>query len=151
MGLLNYQINVYVDGSCSGNPGPGGVGVLVIFEGRTLITKAIKSFEETTTNNRMEIFAIIQGILESVKIVEKLTWENQESFPKTIKIYSDSKYAVNCAIGKYKHKANHDLWEEFEKAMLTAKVLNYSISFEYVKAKSTRETLIVDTLAKSTW
>lgn len=149
--MFDSHINTYVDGSCSGNPGPGGIGVLVIFEGRTLITQAIGSFEETTTNNRMEIFAIIQGILESVKIVEKLTWENQESFPKTIKIYSDSQYAVNCAIGVFKRKANHDLWEKFEKAMLTANVLHYSISFEYIKAKSTRETLIVDTLAKSTW
>lgn len=102
-------INLYTDGACKGNPGPGGYGIILEFQNRT---KEISCGFELTTNNRMELLALIVG-LESVKT-------NQ--YP--IHVYSDSKYVID-SITKgwvfswktkgYKGKKNQDLWEKYLK------------------------------------
>lgn len=71
---------VYTDGACSGNPGGGGWAAILNFKGKE---KILSGGEENTTNNRMELMAVIMG-LESVK--EK----------QNIKVYSDSAYVVNA-------------------------------------------------------
>ena len=74
------KVDLYTDGACSGNPGAGGYGALLIYRG---IGKEISGGEPSTTNNRMEIFAVIAG-LRCLK----------ESCDVTI--YSDSAYTVNA-------------------------------------------------------
>ncbi len=74
------QVILYTDGACSGNPGAGGYGAILIFKG---IEKEISGGELSTTNNRMEIYAVIAGL-------EKL----KESCDVTV--YSDSAYTVNA-------------------------------------------------------
>lgn len=74
------HVDLYTDGACSGNPGPGGYGAILIFKG---IEKEISGGEKLTTNNRMEIYAVIAGL-------EKLTE------PCEVDIYSDSAYTVNA-------------------------------------------------------
>lgn len=74
------QIELYTDGACSGNPGAGGYGAILIYKG---IEKEISGSETMTTNNRMEIYAVIAG-LECLK--EKCN----------VNIYSDSAYTVNA-------------------------------------------------------
>lgn len=74
-------VQIYTDGACSGNPGAGGWGVVLIF-GDT--RKELSGFDPATTNNRMELTAVIRG-LEALKS------------PKfDIQIYSDSSYVVNA-------------------------------------------------------
>ena len=120
------SIDIYTDGACSGNPGKGGLGVVLIYKGNR---KEISEGFEETTNNRMEALAVIKG-LEALK--EKCS----------VTLYSDSKYVVD-AIEKgwarkwkangwkrnAKDKAlNADLWDR----MLT--LLDYhDVKFIWVK------------------
>ena len=53
------MIDIYTDGACSGNPGPGGWGTVVIIEGQKTI---LKGGVDNTTNNRMELIAVIEGL-----------------------------------------------------------------------------------------
>lgn len=101
------MITLYTDGAAKGNPGPGGYGTVLIFgKHRKELTQGFR----LTTNNRMELLAVIVG-LEALKTNE---------YPVTI--YSDSKYVVD-AINKgwldnwvkkgFKGKKNVDLWQRF--------------------------------------
>ena len=72
-------VSLYTDGACSGNPGPGGWGVILEYMGRE---KELSGGEESTTNNRMELTAVIRG-LEQLKE------------PCIVELYSDSKYVID--------------------------------------------------------
>ena len=101
------SIIIYTDGSSRGNPGPGGYGTVLLAKGHR---KELSEGFRKTTNNRMELLAVIKG-LESLKVI------NAE-----VLIYSDSKYVVD-AVEKgwlwgwvkkgFKGKKNRDLWERF--------------------------------------
>lgn len=74
------EIIIYTDGACSGNPGPGGWAAILIYkENKKEISGALKN----TTNNVMEVTAVIEGL----KLLK---------YPCKVKIYSDSAYVVNC-------------------------------------------------------
>lgn len=120
------DVMVYTDGACSGNPGPGGWGAVLFFESHQ---KEISGGEKHTTNNRMEIQAVIEGL--------KLLKE-----PCQVKVYSDSAYVVNCfqkgwingwlrngwKNSKKEPVENQDQWKELWELMNKHKV-------EYVKVK----------------
>lgn len=101
------MINIYTDGAAQGNPGPGGYGVIMKYKDHV---KELSEGFRLTTNNRMELLAVIKG-LEAIK---------KEGIPVTI--YSDSEYVVN-AVEKgwlwsweqkdFKKKANADLWKRY--------------------------------------
>ena len=74
------QIDLYTDGACSGNPGPGGWGCILIYKG---VEKELSGGEAETTNNRMELLAVING-LEALKEACAVT------------LYSDSKYVIDA-------------------------------------------------------
>ncbi len=74
------HIEIYTDGACSGNPGPGGWGAVLRYNGRE---KEISGGEAQTTNNRMELTAVIAA-LECLKE------------PCTVELYSDSKYVIDA-------------------------------------------------------
>lgn len=107
--FLENIIKLYTDGACSGNPGPGGYGLVLLYKKHR---KELSQGYKKTTNNRMELLAVIVGI-ESIK---------QKEIP--IIIYSDSKYVVDAINKKwvfswlknsFKDKANPDLWKRFLK------------------------------------
>jgi len=96
------SVEIYTDGACSGNPGKGGYGIVLIYKG---IRKEISKGFELTTNNRMELMAVIDG-LSALK---------EKCF---VKLYSDSKYVVD-AINKgwfEKWKSNGWMRTKNEKA-----------------------------------
>ena len=72
-------VTLYTDGACSGNPGPGGWGAILEFMGHE---KELSGGEESTTNNRMELTAVIRG-LQALKE------------PCIVELYSDSKYVID--------------------------------------------------------
>ena len=78
------QVEVYTDGACSGNPGPGGWGAVLRyrFDGK-VYEKELSGGDASTTNNRMELTAVIRG-LQALK----------ESC--TVELYSDSKYVIDA-------------------------------------------------------
>tara|TARA_B100000989_G_scaffold79107_1_gene56358 strand:+ start:704 stop:1156 length:453 start_codon:yes stop_codon:yes gene_type:complete len=101
------MIEIYTDGSSRGNPGPGGYGIVMIYEDKR---KELFQGYKLTTNNRMELLAVIRA-LEEVKTNKY-----------KIKIYSDSKYVVesvekgwiwNWQKKSFKNKQNVDLWKMF--------------------------------------
>ena len=105
---------IYTDGGCDKNPGgKGGIGVYVVDEDRNE-TEISKSWSPTT-NNRMEMRAILYGI--------NCMKEGDEAV-----IFSDSQYVIKCITGEFKKKKNLDLWAEIDKAM-EGKILH----FEWVK------------------
>jgi len=103
------KINIYTDGAASGNPGPGGYGIVLEYNGKI---KELSEGFRLTTNNRMELLAVIIGL-------EKINQNGHE-----ITIYSDSKYVVEAVNKKwvfnwekkhYNKKKNSDLWRRFLK------------------------------------
>ncbi len=76
---LTKQVEIYTDGACSGNPGPGGWGALLRYNGHE---KELSGSEAHTTNNRMELLAVIFA-LEAL------------SQPCEVRVYSDSKYVCD--------------------------------------------------------
>ena len=126
------KVTIYTDGACSGNPGPGGWGAILMYED---IKKEISGAKENTTNNIMEITAV----LEALKLL-KVECE--------VKVYSDSAYVVNAfnqgwiynwrknnwrTVGKDPVK-NQELWQELYE--LTQK---HKVEFIKVKGHSDNE------------
>ena len=73
-------VTLYTDGACSGNPGPGGWGAILSYNG---FKKEMSGGEANTTNNRMELTAVIRG-LQALKE------------PCIVELYSDSKYVIDA-------------------------------------------------------
>lgn len=101
------KIYLYTDGAASGNPGPGGYGAVLVCGG---LRKELSEGFRLTTNNRMELLAVIKG-LEAIK------WQNAE-----VEIWSDSTYVVkaitegwleNWILKDWKKVKNPDLWQRF--------------------------------------
>ena len=101
------KVTMYTDGGASGNPGPGGYGTLLMYGEHV---KEISEGFRLTTNNRMELLAVIVGL-------EALTRDGVE-----VDVYSDSKYVVDAVMKRwvfnwekkgYKDKKNPDLWQRF--------------------------------------
>jgi ribonuclease HI len=110
---MSERVTIYTDGACSGNPGPGGWGALLIYGGRE---KEVSGGEPLTTNNRMELTAAIMAL-------EGLTR------PCTVDLFTDSQY-VRDGITKWlrnwkargwrtadkKPVKNEDLWRRLDEA-----------------------------------
>ena len=94
------QVNLWTDGSCHPNPGPGGWAFVVIFGE---LTSEGSGFAADTSNNRMELTAVIQGLKAL----------NQ---PCDVTVYCDSQWVVKCAQRQWKRKANTDLWLAYDAA-----------------------------------
>ena len=119
-------VTVYTDGACSGNPGPGGWGAILEYNS---VEKELSGGEAVTTNNRMELTAVIRA-LEALKE------------PCTVELYSDSKYVIDAlslgwAVGwqargwrraDKKPALNADLW-----AQLLALAQIHSLRYHWVK------------------
>ncbi len=106
---MDTFIEIYTDGAAKGNPGPGGYGIVLKYKN---FRKEISGGFNYTTNNRMELMAVIIG-LESITQKDLL-----------VKIYSDSKYVIDSINLKwvfrwqkngFKNKANPDLWQRLLK------------------------------------
>jgi len=133
-------INIWTDGACSGNPGPGGWGALIKYNNST---KEISGSEKNTTNNRMEMIAVI-------KALKYIDTKSQ------INLYTDSKYVkegiTNWIIGWKKNNwknsqkkdvKNKDLWVELDSLSL-----KHNINWNWVKGHSGNiENDIADKLA----
>ncbi len=101
--MENSEIHIHTDGSCSGNPGPGGWGAVIHFEDEEI---KISGGEKDTTNNRMEMTAII----------EALKWlREKDLLERSIEVFSDSNLIIQTMNKGWKKKANQDLWAEMDK------------------------------------
>ena len=94
-------IHLYTDGASSGNPGPGGWGAVLVCGS---LRKEMSGGFALTTNNRMELLAVIKGL-------EAIRWPGAE-----VEVWSDSQYVVNTITQGWKRKKNHDLWARYDAA-----------------------------------
>ncbi len=102
---MNKKIEIYTDGSCKGNPGPGGWAAILLEEGAKKPFKILKGREQSTTNNRMEMMAVI----EALHFLQQQHLQNHD-----ITLYSDSNLVIQTLLQGWKKKANRDLWEELD-------------------------------------
>jgi ribonuclease HI len=123
------EVVVYVDGACSGNPGPGGWAALVTEDG---VERVVAGGAPRTTNQRMELTAAIEGLAAI-------------SGQRHVHIYSDSAYVVNCFRDRWWERweragwvnagkqpvANRDLWER-----LLAQTRRHQVSWHKVRGHS---------------
>jgi len=138
-------VTIYTDGACSGNPGPGGWGCILEYQG---VEKELSGGESSTTNNRMELTAVIRG-LEALKE------------PCTVELYSDSKYVIDALEKGWalswqrrgwiksdkKPALNPDLWEE-----LLALTQKHTVHYHWVKGHAQNEkNNRCDELAVAAW
>ena len=123
--VLTQTIEIYTDGACRGNPGPGGWGALLIVGNRE---KTMHGGEPETTNNRMELTAAIEAL-------------NALSKPRNVILYTDSKYVmdgINDWMPNWKQRGwktaakkpvkNKDLWQALDEA-----VARHEIDWRWVK------------------
>jgi ribonuclease HI len=134
-------LEIFTDGACSGNPGPGGYGAILRFNGRT---KEISGWENPTTNNRMEMTAVIEAL-------------RQLKRPCRIRITTDSNYVIkgmtewmpgwirrNWQNSQKKPVINKDLWETMLKLSKP-----HQIEWKWVKGhKGHKENERCDELAR---
>lgn len=113
------KVEIYTDGACQGNPGPGGWGVLLRYKS---VEKELSGFDPATTNNRMEL----QAAIEALKALKR---------PMQVELYTDSQY-VRDGITKWlfqwkknrwrlsnnKPVKNQDLWEILDQLIQTQEV-----------------------------
>ena len=92
-------VTLYTDGACSGNPGPGGWGAILEFNGTE---KELSGGEESTTNNRMELTAVIAG-LSALKE------------PCIVELYSDSKYVIDGLSKGWAESWRKNGWKKADK------------------------------------
>ncbi len=125
-------VTIYTDGACSGNPGPGGWGAILCYNG---IEKELSGGEAMTTNNRMELMAVIRS-LEALKE------------PCSVDLYSDSKYVIDALEKGWvyswqkngwrradkKPALNVDLWES-----LLPLIAKHQVRYYWVKGHASNE------------
>ena len=126
------KVILYTDGACSGNPGPGGWGAILMYKENK---KELSGGKKDTTNNIMEITAVLEGLKALKNDCE-------------VEVYSDSAYVVNAFNAKWidnwkkngwknsqkEEVKNKELWQE-----LDALVQRYKVKFNKVKGHSTNE------------
>ena len=121
------RVTLYTDGACSGNPGPGGWGAILIYGS---YRKELSGGEPVTTNNKMELTAVIEGL----KALNE---------PCEVDVYSDSAYVVNAFLQDWisgwirrgwKNVKNIELWNE-----LIALTEKHKVHFNKVKGHADDE------------
>ena len=139
------KVQIYTDGACSGNPGPGGWAAILSYNGKE---KEMSGSMPNTTNNRMELFAVISG-LGALKE------------PCSVEVYSDSAYVVNAFnqnwIGNWqtngwktadkKPVENEDLWKLLIQII---KIKKHDVKYIKVKGHADHpQNIRCDALAKA--
>ncbi|MFC1744754.1 ribonuclease HI [Candidatus Riflebacteria bacterium] len=120
------DVKIFTDGACRGNPGPGGYGILLIYGKHK---KELSGGFKHTTNNRMELIAVIKAL----KALKKKC---------NVELFSDSKYIVDAMQNKWAHRWQANYWkrnkrESAENPDLWEEILNlcdkHVVTFRWVK------------------
>jgi len=113
--MPSNDIVIHTDGACKGNPGPGGWGTVIE---QNCNQQKLSGSEPQTTNNRMEMTAVIKGL----EVVDPSA---------RVLISSDSTYVINTMTKGWKRKVNHDLWDQLDRL-----VRDRDISWRWVRGHS---------------
>lgn len=123
--MSNSVVEIYTDGACSGNPGPGGWGAIMRYNGHE---KELSGGEAETTNNRMELTAVIKA-LEALKKASRVEiYTDSQYVQKGITEWIEGWKARNWKNAAKKPVKNKDLWQELDELQQ-----QHDISFHWVK------------------
>tara|TARA_Y100001001_G_C7799271_1_gene235643 strand:+ start:142 stop:537 length:396 start_codon:yes stop_codon:yes gene_type:complete len=109
------MIEIHTDGACSRNPGPGGWAAIILGDGPKRGIHG-KGPEEITTNNRMEILAVINGLRDIPE-------------GSYVTIFSDSEYVIKTMTENWKRKKNEDFWIQLDK-----EVSRHKVNWKWIEA-----------------
>lgn len=113
------NIVIYTDGAYSSLRDQGGVGIVILKDGKKILEYS--NMYKRTTNNQMELGAVIIALRVIKSECESIT------------IYSDSQYVIGCATLGWKRKKNVKLWQEFDKQYSRVKELCSNLVFKHIK------------------
>ncbi|MBN1494283.1 ribonuclease HI [Candidatus Peregrinibacteria bacterium] len=134
---MDDKITIYTDGSCLSNPGPGGWAVLIIYKGKNEI---LKGGEPATTNNRMEMTAILNAL--------KWLNKNVKDPAAQIALFSDSNLLIQSLTKGWKRKANLDIWKQMDREIVNLYNKRIFLSWNWVKGHGTNKyNALVDEIA----
>ncbi|MDX1692850.1 MAG: ribonuclease HI [Ketobacteraceae bacterium] len=125
---MTKKVEIYTDGACKGNPGPGGWGVLLRYNGAE---KRLKGAESNTTNNRMELMAAIQGLKALKRHCKVDLTTDSQYVRKGITEWIHGWKRKNWKNASRKPVKNADLWQE-----LDALCEQHDIAWHWVKGHS---------------
>lgn len=152
------KVRAFTDGACSGNPGPGGYGVIINTDTNCI---TLSGCEDDTTNNRMELKAIVECLK---KIADNSIQDEYSIEINDVELYSDSAYCVNAInqnwitkwrLSKWKtskgeNVKNKDLWLQLIEQMKILTKLHINVQFIKIKGHAGNTfNERVDALAKS--
>ncbi|MDO8954782.1 MAG: ribonuclease HI [Gammaproteobacteria bacterium] len=134
------RVEIFTDGACRGNPGPGGWGALLRFNGRT---KNLYGGEQHTTNNRMELMAALMALRALKKFCQVSLTTDSQYLRKGITEWIFNWQKNNWKTADKKPVKNADIWQE-----LAIEVLKHEIEWHWVKGHSNHpENDLADALA----
>jgi ribonuclease HI len=138
---MSNKIELYVDGACRGNPGPGGWGVLLRYQG---VEKELSGAERDTTNNQMELMAAIQGLQALTRSCHVDVYTDSEYVKKGITLWIHTWQKKGWKNAANKPVKNQALWQQLDEA-----THRHQITWHWVKGHSDHpENDRVDALAR---
>ena len=137
---MSDSVEIYTDGACKGNPGPGGWGVLMVYKG---VEKELWGGERETTNNRMELMAAIQGLMALKRECEVVLTTDSQYVRQGITEWLQGWKARGWRTASKQPVKNVDLWQALDR-----EAQRHRIEWRWVKGHSGhRENEIADQLA----
>jgi ribonuclease HI len=134
------KVEIFTDGACRGNPGPGGWGALMRFGG---VTKKIKGAADHTTNNRMEMMAVIQALSALTRKCDVVITTDSQYVQKGVTEWMAQWKKRNWKTADKKNVKNEDLWRQLDEL-----VQAHHIEWHWVRGHNGHtENELVDELA----
>lgn len=125
-----YTFNIYTDGACSGNPGPGGLGYSIRREDGSVFLEGGLGFRRTT-NNRMEILAAATALRRFANHLHFTEHCATRGTDIKVNVWSDSQVVVQTINERWRRKANLDLWARLDEAL--SQFAPGAVTFHWVK------------------
>ena len=138
---MNKQVEIFTDGSCLGNPGPGGYGILLRYKG---VEKPLSKGFTQTTNNRMEMMAAVVALKTLTESCEVILTTDSQYVRQGITQWIHNWKKRGWKTSDKKPEKNADLWKELDK-----ETARHSVDWRWVKGHAGhRENEICDDLAR---
>jgi len=142
LSTISDEVDLFTDGACLGNPGPGGWAALLRFKDEE---KTLSGGEANTTNNRMELQAVIEGLRALTRTCNVNVYTDSQYVQRGITEWIISWKARNWRTSSKKPVKNADLWREIDDAQQ-----GHSVRYHWVKGHAGHpENELVDSLARS--
>ena len=107
----NYKLEIFTDGACSGNPGPGGWGAILRWRGKE---KELSGGDPNTTNNRMELKAVIEGLSAVNKSSCIIVYTDSQYVQKGMTLWLSNWKSEDFKVKSGGYRRNHDLWRKLD-------------------------------------